>query len=271
MARNLLIFYAVIAAILAAGSAAHAGDDPWPAIHKDVFDNRTIVEDAAAVQIFAPNQADDAAVVPITIKFPGSVAPSVKSLTLIIDRNPAPVAATFAFGDGYRRGPDIGERMIALRVRVDAFSRVRAILENSDGTLHMASKFVVGSGGCSAPTSKDPQEALTNLGKTNLIVRKDESGSESWREARVMIKHPNFTGMQMNSKTGDYTPARFVNFIEVKQGNTVLWTMQGGISISEDPNIRFTFAAGSPEDLKFTASDSAGAKFTATGSISPPS
>ncbi len=262
---------ALIAAIITLSLGARADDDPWPGIRKEVFRDRPIVEDSTAIQIFAPNQADDAAVVPVTIKIPSSVAPAVKSLTLIIDRNPVPIAATFAFGDGFRQGPDVGERTLATRVRVDAFSRIRAVLETTDGVLHMTSKFVIGSGGCSAPASKDPEEALAQMGKTRLVVSRDEATSTAWREARVMIRHPNFTGMQMNKKTGDYTPARFVNSIQVKQGDTVLWSMEGGISISEDPNIRFTFATESPADLEFTATDTAGTKFKATGSISPPS
>ncbi|MGO4683717.1 quinoprotein dehydrogenase-associated SoxYZ-like carrier [Hyphomicrobium sp. 2TAF46] len=251
--------------------AVSADDDPWPEIQKALFANRSVQDDPASVQIFAPNQADDAAVVPVSIKIPSTVAPSAKSLTLIIDRNPVPIAATFAFGDGFRKGADIGERTIATRIRVDAFSRVRAVLETTDGVLHMASKFVIGSGGCSAPASKDQEQALAQMGKAHLTVLRDDSNGKDWREARVMIKHPNFTGMQMNKTTGDYTPARFVNAIEVKQGNTVLWSMEGGISISEDPNIRFTFATDSPADLEFTATDTSGAKFRATGSISPPS
>jgi sulfur-oxidizing protein SoxY len=275
MARNNQMWFgfvcAVIIATFAAVTAASAGDDPWPDIRKDVFKDRAIVEDPAAIQIFAPDQADDAAVVPITIKISSAIAPEVKTLSLIIDRNPAPVAAAFTFGDRYRGGTDIGERSIATRIRVDAFSRIRAVLETTDGKLLMASKFVVGSGGCSAPASKDPEEALAQLGRTNLVVRQDETNGKSWREARVMIKHPNFTGMQMDKKTGNYTPARFVNSIEVRQGSAVLWSMEGGISISEDPNIRFTFSAESPADLEFTATDTTGKTFRAVGSISPPS
>ncbi len=275
MRRNLTRIFSgivvLIAAAISVSSPPRADDDPWPGLRKEVFQDRPIVEDPTAVQIFAPNQADDAAVVPVTIKIPSAVAPTVKSLTLLIDRNPVPIAATFAFGDGYRQGPDVGERTLATRVRVDAFSRVRAVLETTDGVLHMASKFVIGSGGCSAPASKDPEQALAEMGKTRLSVFRDDVNGPDWREARVMIKHPNFTGMQMNKKTGDYTPARFVNSIEVKQGDAVLWSMQGGISISEDPNIRFTFATRSPADLEFTATDTAGTRFKATGSISPPS
>jgi len=262
---------ALAMAMLSASASAIAADDPWPEIQSSVFPGRTVVEDAASVQLFAPNQADDAAIVPISIRIPSGVAPGAKSLTLIIDRNPAPVAATFTFGDGFRGGPDVGERAIETRVRVDAFSRVRAILETADGSLHMASKFVIGSGGCSAPNAKDPDAALADMGKTKLLVLRDDVHGGAWRDARVMIKHPNFTGLQMNAKTGAFTPARFVRRIEVKQGDTLLWQMDGGISISEDPNIRFTFGTESTADLDFTATDTGGAAFKATGSLSPPS
>jgi sulfur-oxidizing protein SoxY len=135
----------------------------------------------------------------------------------------------------------------------------------------MASKFVIGSGGCSAPASRDPEEAVAHMGEARLIVLRNVENGDKWREARVMLRHPNFTGMQMNKKTGDYTPARFVDHIEVKQGQNILWQMDGGISISEDPNIRFTFGTNSAADLKFDAHDTAGTTFTATGSIVPPS
>lgn len=268
--RYFLLFAATLTVGLWA-PAVSAGDDPWPDIKKTVFPNREIKEDTASLQIFAPNQADDAAVVPVSIKIAPNVAPAVKSLTLVIDRNPVPVAATFAFGDLFRKGPDIGERTIATRLRVDAFSRVRAILETMNGTLHMASKFVIGSGGCSAPASRDPEDALAHMGKARLVVLRNSDNGDKWREARVMIRHPNFTGMQMNKKTGDYTPPRFVNFIEVRQGDHLLWQMEGGISISEDPNIRFTFGTDSPADLEFDARDTDGSRFKASGSIPPPS
>ncbi|MBS0232139.1 MAG: quinoprotein dehydrogenase-associated SoxYZ-like carrier [Proteobacteria bacterium] len=257
--------------IFCIAGATWADDDPWLDLRKSLFSDKAIAEDPNVIQIFAPDQADDAAVVPVTIKIASRSVSAVKSLILLIDRNPVPVVATFTFGDSYRQGPDIGERTLATRVRIDAFSRVRAILETMDGNLYMASKFVIGSGGCSAPASRDPEQALAQLGKTHLLVREDEASGKHWREARIMIKHPNFTGMQMNSKTGEYTPARFINSIVVKQGNDMLWSMAGGISISEDPNIRFTFGAKSAADLQFTATDTSGSKFTATGSISPPS
>ncbi len=264
-----IVSLAVIMTVVVSQLPVSAGDDPWPDIRQSMFQARAIAEGSNVVQLFAPNQADDAALVPISIKIPASAAVRAKSLTIIIDRNPAPVAATFTFGDGFRLGPASGERTLATRIRIDAFSRVRAILETTDDELHMASKFVIGAGGCSAPASKDPDEAVAQLGKAQLKLSKNDNLGTRWRDAQIMIRHPNFTGMQMNKKTGNFTPARFVNLIEVKQGNALLFRMDGGISISEDPNIRMSFETDSEQALDFVAKDTDGIVFTATSAADP--
>lgn len=271
IAKTRFAWAAALFALAAGIAPVAAGDDPWPDIAASVFGGRPVVEDAASVQIYAPAQADDAAIVPVKITVAAAVASQMKSLTLVINRNPMPVAATFAFADLFRNGGDVGDRTLSTRVRVDAFSRVRAIVEKMDGSLHMASKFVIGAGGCSAPASKDPEQALAEMGRTQFVVSRDGAKGGAWREARLMIRHPNFTGMQMDRATGAFTPARFVNSIEVAQGDRILWRMTGGISISEDPNIRFTFGTSSAADLQFMATDTSGARFRAVGSVSPPS
>ena len=68
--------------------------DPWPGIRKDVFEARQI-EESQALVLDAPYRAEDAGVVPISIKIPAEIAASVKKLTLIIDKNPMPVVAAF--------------------------------------------------------------------------------------------------------------------------------------------------------------------------------
>lgn len=260
--------FAAFALLLVGTPAARADDDPWPDIQKNVFQGRAVQDAAGKLEIFAPNQAEDAAVVPVSIRIAPGMVGKLRSLTLLIDRNPAPVAATFAFADAFRATADDADRSIATRVRVDAFSRVRAVAETTDGELLMVSKFVIGAGGCSAPAAKDVDKAQAELGRTQVKVRND-SARPSWREAQIMIKHPNYTGMQMDPVSRGYTPAKFVNSIEVKSGDEVLFRMEGGISISENPNIRFTYAASSPADLEFTAKDTDGATFTGTSKPDP--
>jgi sulfur-oxidizing protein SoxY len=254
-------FRVVIAALFGlVPVAANADVDPWPEIRKEVIGNRAI-DGEAAFALYAPVQAADAALVPVSVRFPADVAAKAKSLTLVIDRNPVPVAAKFIFEDAYR-AVDVGERVFSTRVRVDNFSKIRAILETTDGHLQMASQFVAGAGGCSAPASKDPDEALASLGKVQVKTATSDVHDPAWRDVIVMIHHPNFTGMQMDVKTRNFTPARYVDRLEVRAGAKTLFRMEGGISISENPNIRFTYGGPGDERLTVLASDTENAKFS---------
>ena len=93
----------------------------------------------------------------------------------------------------------------------------------------------------------------------------DQSSGSSvaMREAQVMIRHPNYSGMQMNQLTGYYIPAKFVREIEVMRGEELVFKMEGGISLSEDPNIRFTYATGPAggDGIDVTATDTDGRVF----------
>lgn len=262
MASSGRTLLALSAALLMALSipGASANDDPWPDIHRDVFDNREIIENDGAITLEAPYRAEDAAIVPLTMRIPAEVADKVKTLTLVIDKNPAPVAATFHFGDA----ASSGERMLSTRVRVDMYSHVRAVIETEDGKLHMATKFVKASGGCSAPAAKDAEEALASMGKMQIrTFGKADDNATRTREAQVMVRHPNFTGMQMDQLTRQYTPALFVQELEVKRNGDLIFRMEGGISISENPNFRFSYASDSDDMIEVTVKDTDGSVYTA--------
>ncbi len=250
---------AVCAATVAAAPGVSAEEyDPWPGIAKEAFAGKAIADDNA-VTLEAPVRAEDAALVPITMRVSGPMAAQARSVTLIVDKNPMPVVAKFTFGPA----AGDGERVISTRVRIDMYSHVRAVLETADGTLHQTVKFVKAAGGCSAPALKDADEALASVGKTQ--VRVFERGTATAPEAQVMIRHPNYSGMQMNQLTGLYIPAKYVRELEVKRGDDVVFRMEGGISISEDPNIRFTYAAtgsGADDIISVTAKDTEGSVFT---------
>ncbi len=269
-----IIIFAIAFLIFSPAPGALANDDDaaevWASIHEDVFDRRPIAENDGEVVLEAPYRAQDAAIVPLNIRIPARTANNVKSLTLIIDKNPAPVVAKFTFGEA----AGIGERKISTRVRIDMYSNVRAVIETHDGKLHMATKFVKAAGGCSAPALKDMDKALANLGKMKLRwVAAAEAAMENQRaaeansqssamaEAQIMIKHPNYSGMQMNQLTGLYIPAKFVEKITVQKGNRTVFSMTGGISLSENPNIRFTYEALGEEPLRITATDTDGKTF----------
>mgnify|MGYP000386124426 CR=1 FL=1 len=242
--------------------------DPWPGIRKDLFAAREISEGSGALTLDAPVRAEDAALVPLTIRIPAAVAADVKALTIVVDKNPAPIAAVFNFGPG----AGLGERVISTRVRVDMYTNIRAIVETTGGKLHMATKFVKAAGGCSAPALKDADEALAALGKMQIRSFGQSGGSATQskplREAQVMIKHPNYSGMQMNQLTGLYIPAKYVQQLEVRRDGELVFQLEGGISLSEDPNIRFTYADGGAGVLEATAKDTDGREFKVRGTPS---
>lgn len=247
------------AAQTAQGQAQAADPDrpetTWAAIRGDVFPGGQITDAGDAVRIDAPGRAEDAALVPLTLALdlPKGDPRTLKAVTLIIDENPAPVAGRFAFGEGIRAFS------LSVRVRVNSYSWVRAVAETSDGALIMTKAYVKAAGGCSAPATKDTADSIAKLGEIRF-----RSFADAGRpEAQVQIRHPNFSGLQMDETTRGYTPAWFVREVEVKQGARRIFAMEGGISISEDPTFRFSFTP-SAEPVSVRAEDTEGKVFART-------
>ena len=64
--------------------------------------------------------------------------------------------------------------------------------------------------------------------------------------------------MQMDHATGDYIPARYIDRLVVMQGDDLVFQMDGGISMSEDPDIRFTYLPNGAKALTVEAHDTDG-------------
>ena len=231
-----------------------AAEDPWPSLAADLFDGRTMTETKSVIVLEAPYRAEDAALTPLTIRIglEPSDARVVRAVTLVIDRNPVPLAAVF------RLGPKAGIDMIATRVRVNENTAIHAVAELSDGTLYVTSKFVKAAGGCSAPSMKNADEAMASLGRMKLRQFPAAAGR---REAQLMIRHPNSSGFQMDQLTRHYIPARYVSAIEIKAGQDLLLAVEGGISLSEDPNLRFGYRPTGAKTISARIVDTEGVRF----------
>ena len=234
---------------------ANAAQNDWDELKEMLYEDRAIVDGTDWLTIDAPYRAHDAALVPIKITAlkPQSEGRYIKSITLIIDKNPAPVAAVF------HMARESGVASISTRVRVNAYSDVRAIAETSDGELFMVSRFVKASGGCSAPSQKNLDESLAQMGRMKLRqyspIPADGSASSPVHEAQLMIRHPNTSGLQVDQLTGYHIPAHFVDQIEVRQGDKLLLSVEGAISLSEDPTVRFHFVPSGDELLSARVTD----------------
>ncbi len=248
MHRALIVWLALVAP-LSAGARADDSEKTWASFKPDVFGERSIADGEVVIALEAPVRAEDAAITPIDIvaKAPQTPEKYIKTITLIVDENPAPVVAAFTFG------PAAATASLSTRIRVDSYSFVRVIAEMNDGSLHMVKKYVKASGGCSAPASKDADKAIVDMGKMKLRQFPVKAG-DVIREAQVMIRHPNYSGLQMDQIMRTFTPAHFIRDLEVTRGGDLVFRMEGGISLSEDPNIRFSFT-GADGALKVTAMD----------------
>jgi sulfur-oxidizing protein SoxY len=250
--RSALRLATAAAFVLLAGAALAQAPkiDPWPGLVTDIFHDRPITPQEGVVALQAPVRAEDAAIVPMTITL---VDPGVREATLVIDENPMPMAAAFTFGEG------AAVASIETRVRVNSYTNVHVVAQTGDGALHSVVKFVKASGGCSAPAIKDQDEAAANLGKMKL--RRFASADPARREAQIMIRHPNNSGLQMDPISRAYIAAHFIDRVEVRQGDALIFSMEGGISLSEDPAFRFSYKPNGAKTIRVEAHDNEGGVF----------
>jgi len=245
---------------------------PWPSLASEIFHDKPIEDGAGVIALDAPVRAEDAALVPmkLTIALPDGDPRKVKKITLVIDENPAPVAAVFSLGEK----ADV--RSIATRVRVNQYTNVHAVAELSDGSLYGVARYVKAAGGCSAPAVKNIDEANASLGQMKFreiaskdVASKDEASGSALKEGIFMMRHPNNSGLQMDQVTHLYIPARYVDSLKISQGEDLILAVDGGISISEDPNIRFTFKPSAAREISADAKDTKGVAFHGQWAVSP--
>lgn len=255
-ALALCMSLSVAAPALAAGASDSDAERAarWKEISQSIFGDRKVEPDDKIVEIDAPARALDAALVPITLTMPEK--DKVAGLYFVIDDNPSPYAAHFTFGPA----ADPGE--VRLRVRVNNYTNVHAVVETKDGKLFESTKFVKASGGCSAPMGMTDEEAMKGMGDMRLKFADAQPGKPV--EATLMIRHPNFSGMQMNQVTRDYTPARYIQKVAVTYGNKSVFTLDGDISISSNPVINFAFKPEGKGPIKVVASDNQGGSWEHT-------
>ncbi|KPK61354.1 MAG: thiosulfate oxidation carrier protein SoxY [Gammaproteobacteria bacterium SG8_31] len=98
----------------------------------------TETTESSAVVLSAPDIAENGAVVPVSVS---STLENVESISIIVEQNPSPLAASF----------DLGPNAVAdvsTRLKMGKTSNVMAVVK-ADGKLHTASKEVkVTIGGC---------------------------------------------------------------------------------------------------------------------------
>ena len=254
-----LLLAALVASTTQLGvGPAYADDDAaalagrWKDLQQAIFPGRSLKDGGTIIQLDAPPRALDAALVPITIDMTGGKR--IKGVYVVIDGNPSPLAAHFTFG------PKADPSSLKMRVRVDQYTNMHAIAETQDGQLFVATRFVKAAGGCSAPAGADDSAALADIGRMKLhLIGAFAAGRSA--QAVLMVRHPNFNGMQMNQITRYYTPPRFIRTIDATYEGGSIFHLDSDISLSTDPVITFGFVPQAKGQMKIVVRDSKDATF----------
>lgn len=255
--QSIVFSLSLVMMCLPVAQAATPKEPLWPSLKVAYFGDKEIRDNADDLLVLeAPKRAEDAAIVPISIKslVPQTADKYIQNIHFIIDNNPMPYSANF------KLSPDLGTVDISTRMRVDQYTYVRAVAEMNDGSLHMVSRFVKASGGCSAPAGKDAAAALARMGKMQIRMRQPTVGEPV--QAQVIVSHPNYSGLQYDQKSRKYIPAHYVKNIDIMYNDKTLLTVDAGISVSEDPSVRFTFTPAEPGKLKAVVQDSEEQEFS---------
>lgn len=263
---SLLVTVAALLPDTLIGAAEMPEETAWTSSLRAKFvGERPVQEGSDLIELNAPYRAEDPALVPIQItsKIAQTLERYIKKITLVIDNNPVPFAAAFQFT------PESGKADVAMRVRVNSYSYVRAIAETNDGALHMTKSFVKASGGCSAPIGGDLEAAMARLGKMKFKLDGERLTLQQPNLMQLLISHPNITGLQMNQISRMVQPAHYVEDVKVSFNDKPVLTAQTDIAISADPNFRFYFIPTTAGELKAEIRDNLGQQFTATQTVTP--
>ena len=237
------------------GNAGHADVSPeWELLRGRLFGARPIDATSGRVQLIAPLRAAYGASVPVKIVSRLAQTPAlyVRRLHLLVDKNPSPLAATLELT------PEVGQADFETRLRVDEYSHVRVVSELSNGELHMDSRYVKTSGGCSAPPNRDSPELI---GKT-IFKLPAPPKFEAATTVDLTVIHPNDTGFELNNVTVMYIPSYFVRTIAVSYAGRKIFDADLDFSISENPSWRFNFVPHAPGELRAEVADSKERRYT---------
>lgn len=115
-------------AVLPSVRAARAQSDPFVPLVRQVTGGAPASPGRVTVDI--PRLADNGHSVPLSVKVesPMTATDYVRSITLLSERNPRPIMATFYLG------PKAGRAEIVTRVRLNSTQRLLAVAQLSDGS-----------------------------------------------------------------------------------------------------------------------------------------
>ena len=232
----------------------HTKIPEWQVIRDLMFGDREInPDDRDVIRVYLNTRADDASTVPVMINGLIEQTPTdyIKTLYLVVDRNPAPTAGVFHFT------PESGRVKLETRLRFEQYSFVRAIAEMNDGRLYMSQRWVKAAGGCSAPMGKNIPAAL--MGKMRFRMD-DRIEYDRPALVQVQVRHPNESALASDLEPG-HVP-QFIRSVQVNYNDKPVMTGEVNFSLSDNPVFRFYFVPRAEGELSVTVEDTHDSVYT---------
>jgi sulfur-oxidizing protein SoxY len=179
-----------------------------------VFDQR--------VKVMVPANAEDQFAVPVTIDASG--LNGVQEIVVVADLNPIPHVLTFR--------PANAAPFIALRVKVEQATPIRAGVRTADGVWHIGGAIVdAAGGGCSAPAAAHANANWTaTLGQTRAQLTRDGDAAR----LTIRMRHPMDTGL------ADGIPAFYLHTLKLESDSGgEIGALETYEPVSENPTFTF--------------------------------
>lgn len=249
LARSLLIVGLLAAP---AWGAAEVTADPlqssmWDYFHLRMLEQQPYVFDAQ-VQVSVPAFAEDSAQVPIEVDA-RALTGKVQKMIIWAELNPIPKILSLNVVQ-----PDQVENFLAVRIRVEQATPIRAALLMDDGLWHVGSAWIdAAGGGCTMPSTLQAKAGWEkNLGQ--VLGARFEVGSHS--RLRLTIAHP------MDNGLNSAIPEFYLNQAELRTARgEVLADLELLAALSENPTL--TLGLTQHQATELWLSDNNGNQFLA--------
>lgn len=235
-------------AVLANGAFA---DDPLqspflPTVLQLVLPEGARVRFDDRVKVKIPQIAENQRQFPVQVD--ARAVPGVRRIMVFADLNPIQRAVIFT--------PAAAEAFIALRIKLDQRTPVRAAVEVADGSWLLAGGWIdAAGGGCSAPpvsrVKGDWAQHLLGL-SGRLWARPDGA------RLAINVRHPMDTGFV------DNIPSYWLETLTVTAGGQLIGALEFQASVAEDPAIMLMPRLAQPAPITVMARDSGGMEARAT-------
>ena len=270
MGKTVLIGRSIAAAVvtclmLMSGHASAQRYDPeesavWQELKRTVFEQRGInASHNNTIRLDIASRAEDASIVPVVIRTITPQNPNryIKKIWLVIDNNPSPIGVVFNLT------PESGRADIETRVRVENSTFVRAVAETNDGSLFMDVKTIAAAGGCTVPGGAD--DSAANMGKMKFKLDEEVELNKP-NLAKLMVSHPNFSGLSKEDKRVQY-----VKHLVVRYAGREIMSADIDFTISKNPTFNFYFLPTEKGALTAEIIDTNDLKFETSLAIKPES